>query len=62
MAIQRPLECPACGHDRIVQRPHELYTETGQMRVRVTKWLCGLCSYQWNSPALAARIDEWERA
>lgn len=62
MKQRRPFECPACGHDRILQRPHELSTETGQLRIRLTRWSCGLCSYQWSSPARAARVDEWERA
>jgi transcription elongation factor Elf1 len=65
MTLPRPFECPACGHDRIVQRPHELHTESGQLRVRLTKWVCGLCSYQWSMPACIARparVDDWERA
>lgn len=62
MPKPRPFECPACGHDRILQRPHELLTETGQLRVRAAKFACGLCSYQWSMPVRSARADEWELA
>lgn len=62
MDVVRPFECPACGHDRIQRRPQELYTQTGQLRMRLTRWECGLCEYQWSSPRRAVRTDDWERA
>lgn len=62
MRNRRPLECPACGHDRIVERRQELHTETGQLRVRLPRWVCGLCRYQWSMPTRAAHADEWKRA
>ena len=63
MTLQRPFECPACGHDRIMQRPHELHTESGQLRVRLSKWVCGLCRYQWSIPARpSVGVDDWGRA
>lgn len=61
MQTRRPYECPACGHDRVAQRPHALHTETGQLRVRVTKWACGLCSYQWTLPSRTVLAEDWER-
>lgn len=62
MQVVRPTECPACGHERVVRRPHELHTETGKLRVKLMKWGCGLCGYQWSRPARRMLVDDWERA
>lgn len=60
MRYSKPLECPACGHDRIVQRRQDLQTETGQLRVKLPPWVCGLCRYQWGIPVRAARPENRE--
>lgn len=61
MKLHRPLECPACGHERIVRRSEELRAESGQIRVRVPVWECGLCDYRW-SAARGGRPDRSGRA
>lgn len=60
MPKPQPLECPACGHDRILQRPRELFTATRRIRVQAANFCCGLCRYQWSVPARPTRADEWE--
>lgn len=50
MPPARPLECPACGHERIARRPQRLQSETRALRVEITEWICQLCDYTWSLP------------
>lgn len=50
MVHQRPLECPACGHERIARRPVTRRTETHVLRVKASEWWCQLCAYSWSYP------------
>ena len=55
MPRARPVECPECGHERIVQRPQHLRTETELLRVNVSSWICGLCGFQWRTLPVRGR-------
>lgn len=50
MPPARPMECPACGHERVARRnpPHQAWT--GRPRVSPAEWICQLCSYAWHYP------------
>jgi RNase P subunit RPR2 len=50
MATSRPLECPACGHERITRRPIRRRVESVGMRADYTDWSCELCAYAWKFP------------
>lgn len=57
MPRSRPFDCPACGHERIMQRQMERPGAGSRVRVPVTHWICGLCQYQWSRPAPSALQD-----
>ena len=54
-----PVECPACGHPRILKRPREPRTEPAAALQRHTRWACGLCRYEWSLPARSGP-DDWD--
>jgi transposase-like protein len=56
MLQSRPLECPACGHERIARRPMRRRTETVSRSTGVVDWNCQLCGYWWSYP-MARRAD-----
>lgn len=59
MPPARPLECPACGHERIARRPPRLQSEVRPPRTGITEWICQLCSYTWSRPGVP-RHPVWE--
>jgi len=50
MATLRPLECPACGHERITRRPLRRRVEPVRLRTDHSDWCCELCAYAWKFP------------
>ena len=59
MPHARPMECPACGHERIARRRQRLQADPLTLRVGTTEWACQLCDYTWSRPAAAPR-PVWE--
>lgn len=59
MPNPRPLECPACGHDRVQAAPP---TAASRPRAPGGRWVCGLCRYQWVVPGGVAPRPQWEIA
>jgi transposase-like protein len=51
----RPLECPACGHERIARRGAPGRMATGSLRIETTQWSCQLCAYSWTHPLAPRR-------
>lgn len=47
MPANRPVECPACGHEHLRRRSQvEPATESFWSK-RADEWICGLCRYEW---------------
>ncbi|MEX2569731.1 MAG: hypothetical protein WD737_00395 [Gemmatimonadota bacterium] len=46
MFVQRPLECPACGHER-PRRPSRNRLRNVSRSEGEEYWVCGLCRYEW---------------
>lgn len=62
MAQTRPLECPACGYERI-QRLPEPGRSLEERRSGAARWTCRLCAYEWLVAAPApAPTDDWAMA
>lgn len=59
MRYKRPLECPACGYERIANVKEEIRTETGTLRVRSNRWACRLCRYTWHTAAPPRAEEDW---
>lgn len=55
MASHRPLECPACGHERITRRNAPGRLVTGTLRMEISHWSCQLCAYSWSHPLTPRR-------
>ena len=55
MAFSRPLECPACGHERIIRRPGRKVNHPSAARSGGSEWSCQLCAYEWSHPIAPRR-------
>jgi rubredoxin len=62
MPQTRPIECPACGYERI-QRTHFRTTSDHGREPTADLWKCRLCDYEWKI-AISARApdDDWVMA
>lgn len=60
MPQARPVECPACGHERVARLPPQVQSAAGRLRIGITEWMCQLCSYTWRRPRAAERLPVWE--
>lgn len=46
----QPVECPACGHERLRRHPRRLGASSRSQRPE-EQWSCSLCAYTWTLPS-----------
>jgi transposase-like protein len=58
MPQTRPIECPACGYERI-QRSTSSPPSSEKPSERGERWACRLCAYEWSVRSRAVVKDDW---